>query len=61
MAATLSVCTNEEQRSAVRFLWAEDVQGAEIHLLYVLSMGIMLFLGEMHTSRQKCSRKATQV
>jgi hypothetical protein len=24
-------------------------------------MGIMLFLGEMHTSRQKCSRKATQV
>jgi len=29
--ARLSVCTREEQRSVIRFLWAEGVKGAEIH------------------------------
>lgn len=31
MLARLSVCTREEQRSVIRFLWAEGVKGAEIH------------------------------
>ena len=31
MAAPLSVCTEEEQRSVIRFLLSEDVSGAEIH------------------------------
>jgi hypothetical protein len=31
MPACLSVCTKEEQRNVIRFLWAEGVKGAEIH------------------------------
>lgn len=31
MAAPLSICTKEEQRSVIRFLWSEGVSGAEIH------------------------------
>jgi len=31
MSARLSVCTKEEQRSVIRFLWAEGVKGTEIH------------------------------
>ena len=31
MSARLSLCTKEEQRSVIRFLWAEGVNGAEIH------------------------------
>ena len=31
MLARLSVCTKEEQRSVIRFLWAEGVKGAEIY------------------------------
>jgi len=31
MAAPLAVCTKEEQRAVIRFLWSEGVLGAEIH------------------------------
>jgi hypothetical protein len=31
MISPLSVCTKEEQRAVIRFLWAEGVPGAEIH------------------------------
>jgi len=31
MAAPLSICTKEEQRSVVRFLWSECVSGAKTH------------------------------
>ena len=31
MAAPLSVCTKQEQRSVIRFLWSEGVSGAETH------------------------------
>ena len=31
MAALLSLCTKEEQRSFFRFLWSEDVSGAAVH------------------------------
>ena len=31
MTAPLSVCTKEEQRAVIRFLWAQGVLGAEIH------------------------------
>ena len=31
MAAPLSVCTKEEQRLVIRFLWSEGVSGVEIH------------------------------
>jgi len=32
MAAALSVCTKEDQRSVICFLWSEGVSGAEILL-----------------------------
>ena len=32
MAAKLINCTKEEQRLVIRFLWAEGVPGAQIHL-----------------------------
>ena len=32
MAAKLINCTKEEQRFVIRFLWAEDVPGAQIRL-----------------------------
>ena len=32
MAAKLINCSKEEQRSVIRFLWAEGVPGAQIHL-----------------------------
>jgi len=41
--------TKEEQRSIILVLWAEGVQGAEIHV-YVLSIVTTLFLGEVYTS-----------
>ena len=44
----------------VLVLWAEGVQGAEIYV-YVLSMATTLFLGEVYTSRQICSKKARQI
>ena len=31
MAAPLAVCTKEEQRAVIRFLWLEGVPRAEIH------------------------------
>jgi hypothetical protein len=31
MAAPVSLCTREEQRSVMRFLWSEGVSGAAIH------------------------------
>ena len=31
MATPLSVCTKQEQRSVIRFLWSEGVSGAEMH------------------------------
>ena len=31
MAAPLAVCTKEEKRAVIRFLWSEGVPGAEIH------------------------------
>jgi transposase len=31
MAAPLAVCTKEEQRAVIRFIWSEGVSGAEIH------------------------------
>ena len=31
MLARLSVCTKEEPRNVIRFMWAEGVKGAEIH------------------------------
>ncbi|GBN43665.1 hypothetical protein AVEN_262642-1 [Araneus ventricosus] len=31
MAASLKVCTKEEQRAVIRFLWSEDVKASEIH------------------------------
>ena len=31
MAVALCVCTKEEQRSVIRFLWSEGVSGVEVH------------------------------
>jgi hypothetical protein len=37
MVAPPSVCTIEEQRALVRFLWAEGVKSAEIHRQMLLA------------------------
>ena len=39
MTAPLSVCTKEEQRSVIRFLWSEGVSGAEIHRRLTVQYG----------------------
>jgi transposase len=39
MAAPISDCTKEEQRSLIRFLWSEGVSGAEIHRRLVAQYG----------------------
>jgi len=39
MAAKLINCTKEEQCSVIRFLWAEGVPGAQIHLLMCAQYG----------------------
>ena len=39
MAAPLSICTKEEQRSVIRFLWSEGVSGAEIHRRLLVQYG----------------------
>jgi hypothetical protein len=44
MAAPLSDCTIEEQRTVVRFLWAEGVKSAEIHRRMLVQYGA----GTMH-------------
>jgi len=48
MVAPLLICTKEEPRHVVCFLWAEGLQGAEIHTHYVLSMETTLFLREVY-------------
>ena len=39
MAAKLINCTKEEQHSVIRFLWAEGVPGAQIHLCMCAQYG----------------------
>jgi len=39
MAAKLINCTKEEQRSVKRFLWAQGVLGAQIHLCMCVQYG----------------------
>ena len=39
MAAKFINCTKEEQRSVIRFLWAEGVPGAQIHLCMCAQYG----------------------
>ena len=40
MAAKLINCTKEEQRSVIRFLWAEGVPGAQIHIRTCAQYGV---------------------
>jgi hypothetical protein len=37
MSVCLAICTKEEQRGVLRFLWA-GVKGAEIHTFYELNI-----------------------
>ena len=39
MAVKLIICTKEEQRSVIRFLWAVGVPGAQIHLCICAQYG----------------------
>ena len=43
MAAKLINCTKEEQRSVIRFLWAEGVPGEQIHLRMYAQYGDKVF------------------
>ena len=43
MAAKLVNCTTEEQRSVIRFLWAEGVPRAQIHLRMCAQYGDKVF------------------
>ena len=44
MAAPLSICTKEEQRSVIRFLWSEGVSGVEIHRRLLAQYGNSVLL-----------------
>lgn len=61
MLARLSVCTTEEQRSVIRFLWAEGVKGAEIHFLNHIITGDETWVRryEPETKRQSMQWKHT--
>jgi len=39
MAAALAVCTKEEQRTVIRFLWSEGMPGYEIHRMLSTQYG----------------------
>ena len=39
MAAPLAKCTSKEQYTMIRFLWSEDVFGAEIHWRFSAQYG----------------------
>lgn len=39
MDAPLHVCTKEEQRAVIRFLWAEGVSDADIHRRLLMQYG----------------------
>jgi hypothetical protein len=59
MAAPLLICTKEEQRTMVNFLWEEGVKGVEIQRhFFLLSMGIMCYLNGECMSGLKCLRMA---
>jgi len=61
MAAKLINCTKEEQRSAIRFLWAEGVPGAQIHLRICAQYEDKFSLVESSMSGLKCSKMAARV
>ena len=48
ISVCLSLCTEEEQRGVLRFLWAECVKGAEIRTFCELSMETTLCLAEVY-------------
>jgi hypothetical protein len=54
MAAPLSICTKEEQRSVVRSLWAEGLKGVKIHSVYLISMVIICCLSGVCVTGLKC-------
>ena len=47
MAMKLINCTKEEQRSVIRFLWAEGVPGAQIHLRICAQYGDKVLSGRI--------------
>ena len=67
MAATLSVCTKEEQRSAIRFLWSESVSGAEIHRRLsaqhensvLLERGVYEWIGKLKNGRTSVTHEGS--
>jgi hypothetical protein len=62
MAVKLENCTEEEQRSAISFLWAEGVPGGQIHQrMCVHYGGNALSLIELCMSGLKCLKMAVQV
>ena len=61
MAAKLINCTKQEQRSFIRFLWAEGVPGAQIHLRMCDQYGDKFCLVESSMSGLKCSKMAARV
>ena len=61
IAAELINCTKEEQRSVIRFLWAEGVPGAQIHLRMCAQYEDKFCLVESSMSGLKCSKMAARV
>jgi hypothetical protein len=61
MATVPLVCTKDEQRSVVYFLWAEGLQGAEIHMNLCAQSGGSAVSWKGITIEGKCSRKARQM
>jgi hypothetical protein len=62
MAAKLENCTKEEQRSVIRFLWAEGVPGGQIHQRTCAQYGDnALSIEELCVRGLKCLKMAVGV
>jgi hypothetical protein len=61
MAAKFENCIEEEQQSMIHFLWAEGVQGEQIHQRMCTSMGTILSLIELCMNGVKWLKMAVQV
>ena len=61
MAVKLINCTKKDQRSVIRFLWAEGVPGAQIHLRMCAQYGDKVLSLDSSMSGLKCSKMAARV
>jgi hypothetical protein len=61
MASPLSVCTKEEQRAVIRFLWAEGAQGQKSIEDFQHNMGTVPYCSIVCMNGLPCPKTAAQV